>query len=55
VLTTTGLLYGLALAPASVAGSWMGRRVVESMPVAVFRAVVEVGLVVAGLLLILRG
>ena len=55
VLTTTGLLYGLALAPASVAGSWMGRRVVERMPVEVFRAVVEVGLVVAGVLLILRG
>ncbi len=55
VLTTSGLLYGLALAPASVAGSWMGRRVVDRMPVAVFRAVVEVGLVVAGLLLILRG
>jgi uncharacterized membrane protein YfcA len=55
VLTTAGLIYGLALAPASVAGSWAGRRVVEGMPVAAFRAVVEVGLVGAGLLLILRG
>lgn len=55
VLTMTGLLYGLLLVPASVAGSWMGRRVVERMPVEAFRAVVEVGLVVAGVLLILRG
>jgi uncharacterized membrane protein YfcA len=55
VLTTTGLLYGLALSPASVAGSWLGRRVVDRMPIAAFRAVVEGGLVVAGVLLVVRG
>lgn len=55
VLTPAGLVYGMLLAPASVAGSWVGRHVVDRMPVEVFRVVVEAGLVAAGVLLLVRG
>jgi uncharacterized membrane protein YfcA len=51
-LGTAGI--GLALAPAVAAGTWVGTRVVDRLPSAVFLAVVEAGLVVAGILLIIR-
>jgi len=55
VLTLGSGLIGLALAPAATAGAWLGKRIVDRLPVAVFVAVVEVGLVAAGLLLLVGG
>jgi uncharacterized membrane protein YfcA len=55
VLTLRSGLIGLALAPAATVGAWMGKRIVDRLPVAVFIAVVEAGLVAAGLLLLIRG
>jgi len=55
VLTLRSGLIGLALAPAAAAGAWLGKRVVDRLPLAVFTAVVEVSLVVAGLLLLIGG
>ncbi len=55
VLTLGSGLIGLALAPAAAAGAWLGKRVVDRLPVTVFVALVEVGLVVAGLLLLIGG
>lgn len=54
VLTLRTGAIGLALAPAVAAGAWVGKTVVDRLPVPVFVTLVEVGLVVAGLLL-LRG
>jgi uncharacterized membrane protein YfcA len=50
LLTTRVLAYGLALTPATVAGTWVGRRLVDRMSDRVFVVIVEVGLVVAGVL-----
>jgi hypothetical protein len=55
VLTLGSGLIGLALAPAAAAGAWLGKRIVDRLPVPVFIAVVEVGLVAAGLLLLIWG
>lgn len=55
VLTARTLGIGLALAPAAAAGAWVGKRILDRLPVAVFTVLVEVGLVVAGVLLIVRG
>jgi uncharacterized membrane protein YfcA len=55
VLTLRLGLIGLALAPAATAGAWLGKRIVDRLPVATFVALVEVGLVAAGLLLLMGG
>ncbi len=48
LLTPTVLVRGLVLTPATLAGSWVGERVVGR----IFVVVVEVGLVVSALLLL---
>jgi uncharacterized protein len=53
VLTLRTGLIGLALTPASAAGAWTGKRIVDRLPVRVFVLLVEAGLVAAGVLLIL--
>ncbi|MFD7894938.1 sulfite exporter TauE/SafE family protein [Streptomyces sp. NPDC059743] len=55
VLTTGNTLTGLALAPASTAGAWTGKKIVDRLPVPVFITLVEAGLVISGLLLIVGG
>ncbi|MFN7148447.1 MAG: sulfite exporter TauE/SafE family protein [Microthrixaceae bacterium] len=55
VLTASTLGIGLALAPASAAGAWVGKRILDRLPTHVFLALVEISLVVAGLLLLIRG
>lgn len=52
LLTVRVLLYGAVLTPATLAGAWAGKRIVGRVSDGVFVAVVEVGLVVAGLLLL---
>ncbi|MEV1174147.1 hypothetical protein [Nonomuraea sp. NPDC049784] len=41
VLTSTSAAIGLALAPASAAGAWAGRKIVDGLPAHVFVLVVE--------------
>ena len=55
VLTWTAIVIGLALGPIMVAGSWLGKRVVDRLPERVFIAVIEGVLVVAGMLFLVRG
>jgi uncharacterized protein len=55
VLTARTAGVGLALAPASIAGAWVGKKIVDHLPVAVFVILVELGLVASGLLLIITG
>ncbi|MBE0609440.1 MAG: sulfite exporter TauE/SafE family protein, partial [Dehalococcoidia bacterium] len=44
-----------SLAPATLAGTWIGTRLLDRIPARVFLVLVEAGLVVAGTLLIVRG
>jgi len=53
VLTVRTGLIGLALSPASAAGAWVGKRIVDRLPTRVFVLLVEVSLVASGVLLIL--
>ncbi|MEV6412611.1 sulfite exporter TauE/SafE family protein [Kribbella sp. NPDC051718] len=55
VLTWHTGLIGLALAPAAAGGAWVGKRVLDRLPVNVFAILVEAGLVISGLLLLLGG
>lgn len=55
VLTVRSGLTGLALFPASAAGAWAGKKVVDRLPGSTFVTVVEVGLVVSGVLLTVTG
>jgi uncharacterized protein len=50
LLTAQVLLYGAALTPATLAGAWVGKRIVGSISDRVFVLLVEVGLVISGLL-----
>lgn len=53
MLTSTVLLFGVALTPATVAGAWVGKRIVGRINDRVFVVLVEVGLLVAGILFVL--
>jgi hypothetical protein len=55
VLAPASVAIGLSLAPATLAGTWVGARLLDRMPARVFVVLVEAGLVVAGALLIIRG
>ncbi|NUP80434.1 MAG: sulfite exporter TauE/SafE family protein [Nonomuraea sp.] len=55
VLTASTAAIGLALAPASAAGAWAGKKIVDRLPAGVFVALIEAGLVASGLLLLITG
>ena len=55
LLTTFTVGVGLAMAPAMIAGSLLGKRIVDRLPERVFVAVIEVVLVVAGLVFLIGG
>jgi len=55
VLPDRAILAGVALGPVMIAGSWAGKRIVDRMPAQVFVTVIEVTMVGAGLLFLLRG
>jgi uncharacterized membrane protein YfcA len=55
LLTPLTVGVGVLVAPAMVAGSWLGKRIVDRMPERVFVAVIEVVLVVAGLVFLIGG
>lgn len=52
LLTQRVLLLGLALSPATLAGAWVGKRLVDRVSDQFFVRLVEVGLLVAGVLLL---
>lgn len=52
LLTRQVLVYGLALTPATLAGAWTGKRILDHTSERLFVALVEVGLVAAGALLL---
>lgn len=53
LMTGTVLMYGAALTPATLAGAWVGRKIVDRISDRVFVHLVEAGLVVAGVLFLL--
>lgn len=55
VLTVHGAIVGLALGPVMVAGSWVGKRIVDRVPAHVFVLLVEATMLAAGLLFLVRG
>ena len=55
LLTVFTVGVGLATAPAMIAGSWIGKRIVNRLPERVFVAIIEVVLVVAGLAFLIGG
>lgn len=55
VLTGLDVLFGLALGPIMVFGSFLGKRIVDRLPEKVFVAIIEIVLVVAGLEFLIRG
>lgn len=55
VLTWRTGLIGLVLTPAATAGAWAGKKILDRLPTGAFTALVEAGLVAAGILLLLTG
>ncbi len=55
ILSPSSLIAGLALGPLMIAGSWVGKRIVDRLPERAFVALIELTLVAAGLLFLVRG
>jgi uncharacterized membrane protein YfcA len=55
VLPDSAIVAGLALGPVMIAGSWVGKRIVDRIPERVFVLIIEVTMVAAGLLFLIRG
>jgi uncharacterized membrane protein YfcA len=55
ILPMHAVVVGLALAPIMVSGSWAGKRIVDRLPERVFVAIIELTLVAAGVLFLVRG
>jgi uncharacterized membrane protein YfcA len=53
LLTGRVLLFGVALTPATLAGAWVGKKIVERISDRVFVILVEAGLVAAGVLFLI--
>lgn len=54
-LPGSAVLTGLALGPMMIAGSWLGKRIVDRLPERVFIALIELTMVGAGLVFLIRG
>ncbi|PWU24179.1 MAG: hypothetical protein C5B48_07350 [Candidatus Rokuibacteriota bacterium] len=55
VLSVAGLVAGLAIGPIMIAGSYAGKRIVDRIPERAFVLVIELTMVAAGVLFIVRG
>jgi uncharacterized membrane protein YfcA len=55
ILSGPAVLAGLALGPIMIGGSWAGKRIVDRLPEWLFVLLIELTLVVAGLLFLIRG
>jgi uncharacterized membrane protein YfcA len=54
-LTAPILLIGAVLTPATIAGTWTGKKIVDHLPSSAFVLLVEAGLITSGLLLLWHG
>jgi uncharacterized protein len=54
VLSDSAILAGLGLAPVMVAGSWLGKRVLDRLPERTFTLIIEAVLIVSGSLLLIQ-
>ncbi len=55
VLTLSNCVVGLALGPVMIAGSFLGKRIVDRLPERVFVRIIEAVLIIAGLMFLIRG
>jgi uncharacterized membrane protein YfcA len=55
VLPNAAIVAGLSLGPVMIAGSWAGKRIVDRLPERVFITLIEVTMVAAGVLFLVRG
>jgi hypothetical protein len=55
VLPNPAIGAGLALGPVMIAGSWLGHQIVDRMPERVFTAVIELTMLGAGMLFLIKG
>jgi uncharacterized membrane protein YfcA len=55
VLPTHSILAGLSFGPSMILGSYTGKKIVDRLPERAFVVIIEVTLVVAGLLFVIRG
>jgi uncharacterized protein len=55
VLSGFGAAVGLALGPMMIAGSYVGKRIVDKLPERVFVGIIEAVLIIAGLIFLVRG
>ena len=55
VLSPAAIVAGLALGPLMVAGSFAGKRIVDVLPERVFVVLIELTMIAAGLLFLIRG
>jgi uncharacterized membrane protein YfcA len=55
VLTAGAVVVGLALGPVMILGSYIGKRIVDRLPEKVFAAIIELAMVAAGVLFLVRG
>ena len=55
VLTGPDVIDGLMLGPLMIAGSFLGKRIVDRLPRSLFVAIIEIVLIVAGFIFLLRG
>jgi hypothetical protein len=55
LLSVAVLAVGLVMAPAMIAGSWIGKRIVDRLPERIFVAIIEVVLVVTGIAFLIFG
>jgi len=55
VLPASSIFTGLAVGPIMVAGSWLGKRILDRLPEKVFVLLIEAVMTVAGLLFLIRG
>lgn len=55
ILSTYAVLVGLALGPIMIVGSYLGKKIVDRLPERVFVIIIELVLVAAGLMFLIRG
>lgn len=55
VLSGFGAAVGMGLGPVMIAGSYVGKRIVDKLPERVFVGIIEAVLVIAGLIFLVRG
>jgi uncharacterized protein len=55
VLSARALVAGLAMAPLMILGSYAGKRIVDRVPERAFVVIIELTMVAAGLLFLVRG